>query len=132
MLLPFLGTHAEYMFGFGGSLFRRYVGAPCLTRAGRKAQADRMACADGGGSEVSDQGVSFSLIRVFIVLVRRLVCLTCFSWKLVGVMTTATAVAILEVALAVSAGLRRAHSYPPREFCCCRGIIFCAKEMASK
>lgn len=31
----------------------------------------------------------------------RLLCLTCFSWKLVGIMTTATAVVILEVALAV-------------------------------
>ncbi|CAM9762713.1 unnamed protein product [Ectocarpus sp. 6 AP-2014] len=36
-----------------------------------------------------------------LVIGTGLVCLTCFSWKLVGIMTTATAVAILEVALAV-------------------------------
>eukprot|EP00752_Nemacystus_decipiens_P016327 g14602.t1 len=36
-----------------------------------------------------------------LVIGTGLLFLTCFSWKLVGVMTTATAVAILEVALAV-------------------------------
>lgn len=41
--------------------------------------------------------------HVIIFLASRMVCLACFSWKLVGIMTTATAVAILEVALAVSA-----------------------------
>lgn len=43
------------------------------------------------------------LAALFFCALLRLVCLTCFSWKLVGIMTTATAVAILEVALAVSA-----------------------------
>ncbi|CAN0451173.1 unnamed protein product [Ectocarpus sp. 12 AP-2014] len=36
-----------------------------------------------------------------LVIGTGLVCLTCFSWKLVGIMTTATVVAVLEVALAV-------------------------------
>lgn len=77
-----------------------------------------MACADGGGHRVPTMhGVSFSPIRLLLVFVRRLVCLTCFSWKLVGVMTTATAVAILEVALAVSAGLSGLCTSFPRELC---------------
>ncbi|CAM9894184.1 unnamed protein product [Hapterophycus canaliculatus] len=36
-----------------------------------------------------------------LVIGTGMVCLACFSWKLVGIMTTATAVAVLEVALAV-------------------------------
>lgn len=44
-----------------------------------------------------------------------MVCLACFSWKLVGIIVTATAVVILEIALAVSGRRRQAattYLYP--------------------
>lgn len=44
--------------------------------------------------------LSPDILHIALAVIR-LVCLACFSWKLVGIRTTATAVAILEVALLV-------------------------------
>lgn len=63
-----------------------------------------MPWADEGGSRVPITAEFVLRGSGTIFFLCRLVCLTCFSWKLVGVMTTATAVAVLEVALAVSVG----------------------------